>query len=210
MTECLSRTHFPGEDGEVFGVAPDQSVLYEWMRVLAGGGTSEFSGIRMRGPLTLSDGLVVKRPDNYIRAASGGVTTRTLAPGISQTISLNLGLNYEFAPGNVKGILPNTTVGCVNNGPDNLVLSATLALSLKVVQPLATIILTLRINGVDQLYTTPQVRSTVADEYLTITGLFVVAVLIPTYNFTFTLTSDIATDVDLLDTCLSVYEVGKA
>lgn len=59
MAEYLSKTNLPGADGDLVGLPGQQSVLYSWMRVLAGGGTSEFSSVRMRGPIYDKNGMEI-------------------------------------------------------------------------------------------------------------------------------------------------------
>lgn len=49
--EYLTVTHNPGADGTLVGLPGQQGTLYSWMRVLAGGGSSQFSEIQMRGPI---------------------------------------------------------------------------------------------------------------------------------------------------------------
>ena len=63
MTDYLAVTHQPGQDGILVGAPGQQGLLYSWMRVLAGGGVSEFSGIRMRGDLIDKFGTVITGGD---------------------------------------------------------------------------------------------------------------------------------------------------
>lgn len=58
MTEYINITHRPGQDGVMVGLPGNQGMLYRWMRVLAGG-TSEFSEVRMRGPIYDKNGLEI-------------------------------------------------------------------------------------------------------------------------------------------------------
>ena len=59
MTEYISATHDPTADAQNYGLPPNDGQLYKWQRILAGGGTSEFSEIRMRGPIYDKNGVEI-------------------------------------------------------------------------------------------------------------------------------------------------------
>lgn len=82
MAEYLSNTHTPGADGVLVGVPGDQGLLYDWMRVLAGGGTSEFSAIRMRGPIVLADNTIVDSAGFAFESFIDGTVALTWAPAV--------------------------------------------------------------------------------------------------------------------------------
>lgn len=84
MTEYINITHEPGQDGEYYGPPGFQGLLYKWMRILAGGGTSEFSAIQMRGPLYLEDGSLVGAKRRFTMTYNGipGSLTNYDFPGV--------------------------------------------------------------------------------------------------------------------------------
>jgi len=59
MTEYISITHVPGADSVLTGLPGQQGLLYNWVRILAGGGTSQFSEVRMRGPIYDKNGVEI-------------------------------------------------------------------------------------------------------------------------------------------------------
>ena len=113
MAEFISSTHLPGKDGVVFGVAPDASTLYGWQRILAGGGTSEFSAVRMRGPLTLSSGQTV--PVGRVTQTDTGSTPTYVMTGLGNFFSITMNSGNGFlreTGGMLRQIL--SRVGAVN------------------------------------------------------------------------------------------------
>ena len=95
MTEYLSKTHTPGQDGALTGLPGQQGLLYAWMRVLAGGGTSEFSEVRMRGPIYDKNGVEI------LGGGGGGGSLSTLSDvqlGIAPFPPLGLGQVLAYVP----------------------------------------------------------------------------------------------------------------
>lgn len=58
MTEWFSNLSRPGGDGDVYGLPGNTGVLYKWLRILAGG-VSEFSEVKMRGPIYDKNGVEI-------------------------------------------------------------------------------------------------------------------------------------------------------
>jgi len=88
MTEYISVGHFPGKDAITVGVPGQTGRLYNWLRILAGG-VSEFSEIRMRGPIRDENGLLI--------VPGGGGAVAPFTAAVNPTV--NDDLTAGFATG---------------------------------------------------------------------------------------------------------------
>lgn len=100
MTEYINKTHDPGADGQNYGIPPNDGDLYQWQRILAGGGTSEFSEIRMRGPIYDKNGV------ELIGGGGGGGIPNNFTAVVDPTPNDDSTLTYQ-----VGSEWLNTTTG---------------------------------------------------------------------------------------------------
>lgn len=110
MTEYISSATAPGADGDFYGLPGQQGLLYSWMRILAGGGTSEFSEVRMRGAIYDKNGVEI------LGGGGGGGSLSTLS-------DVALGVPFVLTPGNLLVYSASTKW---TNAPSNAVVSLSL------------------------------------------------------------------------------------
>jgi len=173
MAEYLSNTHTPGSDGALFG----QGLLYDWMRILAGGGTCEFSAIQMRGPLTIQNGQQAVSDKYALNVV--GATNQYGYPVASLEIA-NVGGTQETLPvGSFTVPSAADRMGCKNTSGEtiNCVVSASVAVkvdSLAGGPGLGTCALVALLNGVPQTGLSPEATFDAAGQTFIISGSFII------------------------------------
>lgn len=91
MADALHSNVSPsGSEASLVGLPGQQGFLYNWMRILAGGGTSEFSRVQMRGDLVLLDGTKVPSAGYIAQQCQGSPDTFTFS-GLTTILPVQLG-----------------------------------------------------------------------------------------------------------------------